>query len=465
MFKSIYFRLVATYLSLFLVVVIIISFFSTSLFYQEFTNQREDNLINAAEKTNSLMERYYNNEITKTELTAWIDAMGYISNIKIYILNPDATISNQVASSEEFNVDDQLRADIMSAMNGERVLRMTSVSLEPNADEVVYIATPLKYGENNISGVIMIFSPFSEVNQLLLEAILTIITVVVIVVLIGTIAILRVSVNISNPIKEISEYAKSIGKGIEVPDINIDTGDEIAMLGNSFNEMKNEIQKTEQMRKEIVANVSHELRTPLTSIIGFIKGIIDGVIEKEDEKKYLNIAYEEAKRLKDLTTDIVDVAKLESGSVKLNKEEFILNELAKTVYIELEELVKEKNLEFILEEKSKRINVFADRARIKQVLINVLNNSIKFTEKGSISISIESVGKSAKIVIEDTGIGIQKDKTQYIFNKFFTANEYGDATKGAGLGLNIVKNIIDMHEGSIYIQSEEGKGTKVTIIL
>ena len=464
MFKSIYLRLVATYLTLFLVVVIIISFFSTSLFYKEFTNQREDNLINAAEKTNSLMVRYYNNEITKSELTAWIDAMGYISNIKIYILNPDATISKQVSTSDDLSVNDQLKTDIMSAMDGNRILRMTSVSIEPNAEEVVYIATPLKYNDS-VSGVIMIFSPFTEMNNLLKEAIITILTVVVLVVLIGTIAILRVSVNISIPIKQISEYARNLGKGIDVPDVKIETHDEIEMLGNSFNEMKNEIQKTEQMRKEIVANVSHELRTPLTSIIGFIKGILDGVIEKEDEEKYLNIAYEEAKRLKDLTTDIVDVAKLESGNVKLNKEDFVLNTLVNDVYIEMEELVKEKNLEFILEEKTENIKINADKARMKQVLINVLNNSLKFTDKGSISITIGEAANKPYILMKDTGIGIQKDKTQYVFNKFFTANEYGNATTGAGLGLNIVKNIIDMHGGSIELNSEEGKGTTVKIIL
>ena len=165
MFKSIYLRLVATYLTLFLVIVVIISFFSTTLFYKEFTNQTEDNLINAAVKTNSLMERYYNNEITKTELTAWIDAMGYISNIRIYILNPDASVLQQISQNNQLSVNDQLKADIKTAMTGEKVIRMTSVSLEPDSEEVVYIAMPLEYN-SNISGVIMIFTPFTEMNQL-----------------------------------------------------------------------------------------------------------------------------------------------------------------------------------------------------------------------------------------------------------------------------------------------------------
>ena len=464
MFNGIYSRLVVTYLTLFLVVVIIISFFSTSLFYKEFTNQIEDNLINAAVKTNSLMERYYNNEITKSELTAWIDAMGYISNIKIYILNPDATVLQQVSANDVLNVNEQLRNDMKSAMDGTEVIRMTSVSLEPDSEEVVYAAMPLKY-EDKISGVIMVFTPFTEINKLLKEAILTIITVVVIVILMGTLAILRVSINISDPIKEISEYAKQIGKGHNVPDIELDTGDEIQMLADSFNEMKKEILDTEQMRKEIVANVSHELRTPLTSIIGFIKGILDGVITKDEEEKYLSIAYEEANRLKELTKDIVDVAKLESGNMKLNKETFVLNNLVHDVYIELEDMVKEKNLDFILEEKDKDIEINADKSRIRQVLINILNNSVKFTDKGEIVLTIEKSDGKAKITVKDTGIGIQKDKISYLFNKFYTANDYGNATSGAGLGLNIVKTIIDMHNGSVNIESEVNKGTTVTVIL
>ena len=161
------------------------------------------------------------------------------------------------------------------------------------------------------------------------------------------------------------------------------------MLAASFNEMKREIAVSEQMRKEIVANVSHELRTPLTSIIGFIKGILDGVIPVEDHEKYLSIVYNEANRLKELTKDIVDVAKLESGSISLNKEKFNLNELTKEVYTEMEELVKEKNLEFILEELKSDISIYADKARIRQVLINIINNSIKFTDKGYIKVVLD----------------------------------------------------------------------------
>ena len=462
MFKGIYLKLVSTYLTLFLIIVVIISFFTTSLFYKEFTNQVEENLLNAGVKTNALVGRYYNNEITKTELTAWINAMGYISNIKIYILNPDATILHKGANDEDMEMNVKIKTDMQSAMKGETVIRMATFSFNSES-EVAYVGMPLTY-DGKISGVIMIFSPVNEINNLLKTALKTIMTVVVITILICTLAILSISVKISEPIKEISEGAKKIGKGEDVPDIEIYSNDEIGMLAKSFNEMKKELAVTEQMRKEIVANVSHELRTPLTSIIGFIKGILDGVISKDEEEKYLSIAYEEANRLKDLTKDIVDVAKLESGSVSLNKEKFSLNELAKDVYVEMEELVKEKNLKLILEEKENDVVVCADKAKIRQVLINVINNSVKFTTKGYIKVTISKDGEKAKIIVKDTGIGIQKDKISYLFNKFYTANDYGNATTGAGLGLNIVKNIVDMHGGKVEIESTVGKGTKATII-
>ena len=470
MFKGIYFKLVATYLSLFIVIVLLISFFISSIFYKQFTNQVEEELLNAGVKTNALMERYYNNDITKEELTAWINAMAYISNLKIYILNPDSSVLHQDMQSQEMSMDTQLRQDIIKVMEGETVRRTTSFSIDEN--NLMYVGIPLTY-HNQISGAIMAFSPITEIQELTVSLIKVVGIVLVLVILIGTVAILRVSVKISEPIREISDYAKKIGKGEEVPDVEFESKDEIGksykieigMLAKSFNEMKKELAVSEQMRKDIVANVSHELRTPLTSIIGFIKGILDGVIPIEEHEKYLSIAYDEANRLKELTKDIVDVAKIESGSIVLNKERINLNELVKEVYTEMEELVKEKNLDFIFEEIDKNIEIDIDKARIRQVLINIINNSLKFTNEGFIKITLDKIEHNASIVIEDTGVGIKEDKIAYLFNKFYTANNYGDATNGAGLGLNIVKNLVDLHGGSVKIESEVGKGTKVKILL
>ena len=461
MFKSIYMKMFVTYLSLFLAIILVISFFTLSIFYREFTLQAEQDLENAGNRVNALMGRYYNNEITRVELNSWINAMSYISNIKIYILNPDTSALSVAGDEETISINTQIISDMTEIMQGTTIKRMNPVKLS-SEDEVVYVGMPLEY-DGKISGVILLFTPMTELNNVSREVMQTMLGVIVVSVLISAFAILRSSIRISEPIMEISNYAIDIGRGREVPDIEINSKDEIGRLARSFNIMKREIQVAEQMRRDIVANVSHELRTPLTSIIGFLKGILDGIIKPEDEKKYLQIAYDEANRLKGLTHEIVEVAKLESGSTKLNKERFSLNELAKDVKLELESMIKEKGLKFILEERTKGIELYADKDKIRQVLINIINNSYKFTDKGSIKLTINKKDKDAIIVIEDTGVGIKKDKISYLFNKFYTANEYGDATSGAGLGLNIVKNIVDMHKGTVKINSEVNKGTKTSI--
>ena len=431
MFKSIYMKLFVTYLSLFLAVIIIISFFMVSILYREYTVQAEQNLENAGNRVNALMERYYNNEITRVELNSWINAMSYISNIKIYILNPDTSALTIGDGDSNIDLNTQIISDMTDIMNGATIKRMNPIKLN-SEDEVVYVGMPLEYN-NQISGVILLFTPMTELNSVSKEVLHTMTMIIFITFLISAFAILRSSIRISEPIVKISNYAIDIGRGRDVPDVEINSKDEIGHLARSFNIMKREITVAEQMRKEIVANVSHELRTPLTSIIGFLKGILDGVIKPEEEKKYLQIAYDEANRLKGLTHEIVEVAKLESGSIKLNKERFSLNELGKDVKLELEGMIKEKGLSFILEEKVKNIELFADKDKIRQVLINIINNSYKFTEKGSIKLTVNRKDKNAIIMIEDTGVGIQKDKISYLFNKFYTANEYGDATNGAGL--------------------------------
>ncbi len=431
MFKSIYMKLFVTYLSLFLVIIMIISFFMVSIIYREFTLQAEQNLENAGNRVNALMERYYNNEITRVELNSWINAMSYISNIKIYILNPDTSSLSVSDNDGNLDLNVQILSDITEIMNGTIIKRMNPIKLS-SEDEVVYMGMPLEYN-NQISGVILLFTPMTELNNISREVMSTMFGIIGITALISALAILRSSIRISEPIVEISNYAIDIGRGREVPDIEINSKDEIGHLARSFNIMKREINVAEQMRRDIVANVSHELRTPLTSIIGFLKGILDGVIKPEDEKKYLKIAYDEAERLKGLTQEIVDVAKLESGSMKLSKEKFNLNNMCKDVKIELEGMIKEKGLNFIYEEKTKGIEIVADKDKIRQVLINVINNSFKFTEKGYIKLILSKKDKNAMIQIEDTGIGIKKDKISYLFNKFYTANEYGNATSGAGL--------------------------------
>lgn len=462
MFKNIYTKFVVIYLSLLILIVILLSAFSIGFFYKQYSEESQIQSLAMADKIDELLTKYYNNEITKKELTSWIDAMSYVASTKIYVLNPDKTIINNAANSEQIFTNEDVYKDITKVMEGNVVIKMGLLTQKTDGN-IMYMGKPFVYN-GEITGIILLFTPIEQFAKTIETMLYGIISISILITIIGSVVILIVSKNISRPITQISEYARKIGKGQDVEDLEILGQDEIANLAKSFNEMKKEIKASEEIRKEFVANVSHELRTPLTTIIGFLKGILDGVINKEEQNKYIQIAYDEANRLKTLTTDILDATKLEAGRIMLNKTKFSLSDLLDDVYTEFNQEVQNKGL-VLLTEYRKTLMLEADKDKIKQVIINVLSNALKFTQKGYIKISARYANQHMIIKVEDTGIGISKEKIPHIFEKFYTANTYGSATGGAGLGLNIAQNMIKLHGGNITVESEIGVGTIITIEL
>lgn len=462
MFKNIYTKFVVIYISLLILIILLLSGFSMMFFYKQHTDEAKVESMKMSEKISDQLTNYYNNDITKKELVAWIDAMSFTSNTKIYVLNPDKTVINNIEDKESVFTNENIIKDISKVMDGETIIKIGLLGNKDN-NNIMYLGTPYIYN-NEIVAIILLFTPVEQFVNTIETMIYGIISISIIITAIASIIILIISKNISEPIITISKYARKIGKGEEVKDITVKGRDEISDLAKSFNEMKKEIYAAENIRKEFVANVSHELRTPLTTIIGFLKGIIDGIIPKEEENKYIEIVYNEANRLKDLTTDILDITKMEAGKIKLKKIRFNLSHLLNDICIEFENEIKNKGLVMLTEYK-KNLVIEADKDRLKQVIINIISNSLKFTQKGYIKLSARVQRGKLLIIIEDSGSGIPKEKIPHIFDKFYTANEYGSATGGAGLGLNIAQTIVKLHDGNIKVDSEIGVGTTITIEL
>ncbi len=462
MFKNIYTKLVVIYLTLLILIVILLSVFSIGFFYKQYSEEAQIQSLAMADKIDGLLTQYYNNEITKKELTSWIDAMSYVASTKIYVLNPDKTIINNADSSEQIFTNENVYKDITKVMEGEVVIKMGLLTQKTD-NSIMYMGKPFIYN-NEIAGIILLFTPVEQFAKTIESMLYGIISISILITIIGSIVILLISKNISKPITVISDYARKLGKGQAVDDLDIIGQDEIAKLAKAFNEMKREIKASEDIRKEFIANVSHELRTPLTTIIGFLKGILDGVIKDEEQTRYIQIAYDEANRLKTLTTEILDATKIESGRVMLNITKFSLSNLLDDIFMEFNQEIQNRGL-VLLTEYRKTLMLEADRDKIKQVIINILGNAMKFTQKGYIKISARYANQKMIIKVEDTGIGISKEKLPHIFDKFYTANTYGSATGGAGLGLNIARNLVQLHGGKILVESELNVGTIITIEL
>ncbi|MEL7655407.1 MAG: ATP-binding protein [Bacillota bacterium] len=230
-----------------------------------------------------------------------------------------------------------------------------------------------------------------------------------------------------------------------------------------------ERQKLENMQMDFVANVSHELKTPLTTIKSYTETLLCGQVDdKETSAQFLSIIDTEADRMNRLVKDLLQLSRLDYKQEKWNKKESNLISLLKSVVTKVELTAKNKNqhLNYIFDD-SQRIMTVIDKDGIEQVLLNVLSNAIKYTQDGGrIDIDALSAGKTAQVIITDNGMGIPEKELSRVFERFFRVDRARSrAMGGTGLGLAISKQIVEEHNGSIEIESKEGKGTKVTITL
>ena len=220
----------------------------------------------------------------------------------------------------------------------------------------------------------------------------------------------------------------------------------------------------EKVKKDFIVNISHELKTPLTAIKGFIE-----TLEEEENiknKDYVNIIRRHTDRLINIVNDLLFLSKLEEKDEKLEIEKVDMQELISKILKMFEQKLKSKNLRLKFEITDELLLISVDPFKIEQMFINLIDNAIKYTDEGEISISLERKDKSLKIEIKDEGIGIPKEHLPRIFERFYVVDKsHSRKLGGTGLGLSIVKHIILLHNGSIDVESSPGKGTKFIIIL
>lgn len=223
----------------------------------------------------------------------------------------------------------------------------------------------------------------------------------------------------------------------------------------------------EAFKNEFIANINHEIATPISSIQGFLELLQKTELSYEQEE-LIKIITKESEYLTRIFNDMLDLSKIELGSFKLLEENFNLVDLLNSIASSYKHITIENALDFNVEIDSKiNAEIFGDKTRIYQVINNLLNNAIKYTDSGSIKFSaIKTGGKSRKqiiqLIIEDTGIGIAKENQELIFNAFTQFNDLGE---GSGLGLHVVNKLVSLMGGDIQVESEKGKGTKFTIEL
>ncbi len=240
---------------------------------------------------------------------------------------------------------------------------------------------------------------------------------------------------------------------------------EIETLRYSMNHLAQRLEKQDCIRKKLISDMSHEIRTPLHILQSNLEAMIDGFYPIDEEQ--MQILYKEVVRFGKLLNNLDHLKDVEESVVNIEMKSLILNESLKDVFDAFKIVAKEKKIKYMLKDtETQNMRVWGDKDSLKQLWMNILSNAFKFTEaKGEITVTTVVKNKEFSIIIADTGLGIAEEDLPYIFERMYRGDKSREKYEGSGLGLTIVKSIISLHKGKINIESIEGAGTKVTIIL
>ena len=304
---------------------------------------------------------------------------------------------------------------------------------------------------------------FTRNKSLNLQVISVLVAAFFISLVIGTIITSFVSKIILEPVRELMQATKDVAGGDFNVRVSEKRGLELKILARNFNTMVQELGSIETLRNDFISNVSHEFKTPIASIQGFAKLLQSDEITQEEKKEYTDVIMEETARLTNLSTNILKLSKLDNQKLLLEKNEFNLAEQMRRCILLLEQEWSRKKVEMIIE--LDEIMYYGNEELLQQVWINLISNAVKFSkEKGMVSISMTNRENSVIVRIEDQGCGMDEETIKHIFDKFYQGDKARNK-EGNGLGLALVKKIIDLCKGTITVHSNPEKGSSFQIEL
>ncbi len=272
------------------------------------------------------------------------------------------------------------------------------------------------------------------------------------------------TVRLVRPLRQMAAATRRFAQGDFSARVPVKGKDEVAELADALNHMAVSLSSVEMMRRSFVANVSHELKTPMTTIAGFVDGMLDGTVPPAEQKRYMKIVSDEVKRLSRLVRSMLDLSRIDSGEIKMTTVRMNLTEALCAVLVSSEQRIDKKSLRITGLEDCPKTEIDGDVDLMSQVLYNLVDNAIKFTnDGGQIDIRLSVENGRVNFAIRNTGAGIPAEEMPQIFERFYKSDRSRGLDKnGMGLGLYIVKTVINLHHGEVAVRSVEGEFTEFT---
>lgn len=456
--KSIKSRLIKSFVLIILVTVIFLEVMLITGIRDHYYNNVEDLLSNQIEFSTTFYARYFSSSNLYDVIIDDIDVFWQHTTAQVQIWSLEGEL---LMDSLGVLLDsDDITPDITQAIAGNKGVWTGNVSYDTNP--VMSVAMPIMH-QGNIIGVIRFISSMEETLNIISQISRFLIIMGVVVVIGSGFLSLFLANTIAKPLQEVTAVAEKMADGQFKVRSYVKLNDEIGRLSDTLNYMAEEIQRKETLKNDFISSISHELRTPLTSIKGWAVTLMgDDEMDKELLQDGLNIIEKESDRLTHMVEELLDFSRFTSGRISLVKDKIDIKETLKMVIYQLMPRAINNNINFEVDIDDEINPIIADENRIKQVLINILDNAFKFTEKGDVNLKAYEEGKYLKIVIQDNGPGILESDMPYVKEKFYKGK---NSKSHSGIGLSICDEIISLHDGLLEIESNYGDGTKVTISL
>ena len=457
----------------FLIVYIIFGFLSIftiatlteNLSFNKLKDQTGSTLYQEASLVSSeYLSLYFSEDISITDAQLQISAMEKRLDASIWFVDSEGELLTSSHSKDYPAVPAAIR-NFNPLENGTSQYQISDYH-DYFTEDVITVITPVTFGYMP-KGYLLIHKYVSELDTLHNDLMKTVYIAFLVIYLLSFIILQTFRFIVYQPLCKITETAKQYASGNLDYEIPIKTEDEMGYLSSSLNYMSSQLRDMDDYQKKFVANVSHDFRSPLTSIRGYVQAMSDGTIPPEFQQKYLNIILFETERLTDLTRDLLTLNEFDTKNLLLNKQVFDIHDTIKNVAASFEGACTQKRISIELLLAGKHLNVYADQRKIQQVLYNLLDNAIKFSDYDSI-ITIETTDRAGKVFtsVKDYGIGIPRNALGKIWERFYKTDlSRGKDKKGTGLGLAIVKEAIQAHGENINVISTEGVGTEFVFSL
>ncbi|WP_232696748.1 sensor histidine kinase [Brevibacillus daliensis] len=351
--------------------------------------------------------------------------------------------------------------DVTDALEGNTG---TWIGRNPETGErVLAVSDSLTYSGTN-AGVLRYITSIEEVDTVVKKITLFTVLIGSSLVLFSLVINHWLAKRLISPVLELTDVAQHMAKGDFSHRALLKSDDEIGTLGEAFNYMAGELEKTEEMKNDFISSVSHELRTPLTSIKGWSELVLTGDMEDKDEMKMaMQIILKESDRLTGLVEQLLDFSRLQSGRMEIQKAELDINTLLAEIKQQFSARAGQKNIKLILETAEEPLIMWGDENKLKQVIINLLHNSLKFSEENT-AITLRSMREEDELIlqVEDQGLGIHEEDIPRVTDRFYKGKH---KQSGSGIGLSLCLEIVKLHQGRLDVQSEVDKGTLMIIHL